>query len=423
MVRIQNTGGADFTVVVNPDPQEVGYAVVQNGAISLRTPYGPIIRIAAGQYVPWQPGRSPPPPIPFAAAPAVAQANIAELLACVLPNNSPVVVASAARTAGALAAATQAKLAANDGQRLAGYVQAISNTVAIQTRSGSTATAKVGSTFEAGTRFDTGSDGRVVLQFADGQLLILGPGSVLAVGQYQFDPGNLKASKLTVELVNGAMRFIAGSIQTENREGISISAGASIVDILNAGPADFTVVVDTRNQEVGVARVTLGEISVHTPYGPIDKIKIDQSSLWGPGEAQPVAVASAPALVQAAVALQLSGLPDTAPVVVARAAAAAATVAQANQAQAAASVDPQNARLAAEAQAAAELANLATQEAIAAGEAVAGKIFAATLETLPPTAAGQVVAQTPAAARPGASIPAIPVVTPGAGGGCLGSKC
>ncbi|MBK5105026.1 MAG: FecR domain-containing protein [Burkholderiales bacterium] len=427
MVRIQKTGGADFIVAVNPDPRESGYAVVQSGEISVRTPYGPILRIAAGQYVPWQPGRAPPRPIPFAASPAVVQASLAELLACVLPSNSPVTVASAALTAGVLAAASQVELAANDNTRLAGYVQAVTNSVAMQTRSGSSATASVGSTFEAGTSFDTGSDGRAVLQLADGQVLVLGPGSVLNIGQYQFDPAKVKASKMTVELVNGAMRFITGSIQTENRDGISISAGASIIDILNAGPADFTVVVDTRNQEVGVARVALGEISVHTPYGPIDRIKADQSNLWGPGKAPAVPVASALELIQAAVALQISGLPDTDPVAVASAAAAAGAIAQANQAQAAASADQNNARLAAEAKAAAELADQAAREAAAADEAVAAKIIAAELEALPPTAAGPALGQATAAAPPASSIPAVPVVTPGAGGGgapvCTGSPC
>ena len=424
MVRIEKTGGADFVVSVNPDPKEVGYAVVQNGEISVRTPYGPILRIAAGQYVPWQPGRNPPPPIPLAAAPAVTQAGIGELLAYVLPNNSPVVVANAARIAGALAASAQERTGATNDRPLAGYVQAVSNSVDIKSRSGGAISANVGSTFEPGTTFSTGKDGRAVLQFADGQVLILGPGSVLAIDQYQFDPANIKASKLTLALADGAMRFIGGAIQTENREGVSISAGASIVDILNNGPADFTVVVNTRNQEVGVARVTLGEISVHTPYGPIDRIKIEQSSLWGPGK-KPVPVASALALVQAAVALQLSGLPDNSPVAVANAAAAAAAVAQANQAQAAASANPQNARLAAEAQAATELASLASKEAAAASEAVASKVFAALLETLPATAAGTALAQAATLAPPPAVVPIVPTVTPGGGGAttCTGSPC
>lgn len=425
MISILRPGGADFTVVVNPDPQEVGAVVVALGEISVRTPYGRISKIAAGQYAPWQPGRSPPLPIPFAAAPAVIQAGVSALWATVLPVNTPVAVASAAQTARTFAAAGQAQAAANADPRLAGFVEAISNTVSIQTTSGRTVTANVGTTFEAGTTFNTGSDGRVVLKFADGQLVVLGPASVLIVDQYQFDPGNVKASRSAIELANGAMRFITGYIHTENHDGIRISAGASIIDILNTGPADFTVVVDTKNQEVGIVRVTLGEISVHTPYGPIDKIKIDQSSLWGPGNTptSPIPAATALALVQAATALQLSALPDNTPVAVAPAARAAAATAEARRAQAVASANPWNAQLRAAAQAATELANAATQAATVAGEAVAAKIIAATLEALPPTAAGPAVAQVPATPTPVPVGPIIPVVTPGAGGGCMGSKC
>lgn len=432
MIGVLSPAGADFTVVVNPGPQEAGYTVVKLGEISARTPYGQISKIAAGQYAPWQPGRTPPLALPFAAAPAVIQARVAALWATALPANTPVAVASAARAAVAVAAATQARAAANADPRLAGYVEAISNTVSIQTNSGRTATANAGTTFEPGTTFNTGTDGRVVLKFADGEVVVLGPGSVLAVAQYQFDPGNANASRSAMELVNGAMRVITGYMHTANHEGISISAGTSIIDILNTGPADFTVAVDTKGQEVGVARVTVGEISVHTPYGPIDKINTDQSSLWGPSRtpagltslASPIPVATGLAVVQAAEALQLSALPDNTPVAVAPAARAAAAVAEANRAQAAASADPENARLRAAAQAAAALANSAAQAATAAGETVAAKVIATTPEAMPSAAAVPAPGQVSAAASEVPTAPTIPAVTPGAGGGrCAGSVC
>jgi hypothetical protein len=424
-VEIQKAGGADFTVVVQPAPQEAGYALVQAGEISVRTPYGRIGSVAPGQYAPWQPGRSPAPPIPFAAAPAVIQANVAALLACVLPSNTPVTVAAAAESAGALAAAARTDAGAALDPRLAGYVQAVSRTVSIKTAGGRTVAATVGSTFEAGSTFDTGDDGRVVLKFADGQLAVLGRDSALSVGRYQFDPGDVKASESALELARGAMRIVTGSIQEENRDGLSISAGASIVDILNSGPADFTVAVDTQDRDIGIARASLGEIAVHTPYGPIGKIQPGQSRLWQPGQTAQARVAGADALAlaKAAEVLQLAELPDNAPVAVTAAARAALALAAAQEAQAAASADAQDARLQAEAKAAMELAGLAQDAAASASEALAAKIFAAKLETLPPPAAGQALALAPRAPAAPIIVPIIPAVTPGAAGGCLGSKC
>ena len=425
IVSIQKSGGADFIVRVDPDPEEVGHAVVARGEISVRTPYGRIVKIAENQYVPWRPGRTPPPPVPLAAAPAMVQAATANLWATALPANTPVAVAPAAQTAGTAAAIGPAMAQVGAEAMQAGYVDAVSNVVSIRTSSGATVAANVGTTFEAGTAFSTGSDGRVVLKFADGQIVVLGPNSVLAVDQYRFDPNNVKASRSALDLVNGAMRFISGNIHTENHEGINITAGASIVDILNTGPADFTVVVDTRNQEVGVARVSTGEIAVHTPYGPIDRIESNKSNLWGPRKTptSPIAIDSALAVVQAAVTLQLSGLPDTRPVAVEAAASAAAAAAAAAQAQALANAKPENAQLRAAAQAAAEEAKSEAQAAAAANEAMAAKILAAMLQDLPPASAGPALAQIEAAPAPLPIVPILLPTTPGAGGGCTGSLC
>ncbi len=421
MFSIQKPGGADFIVAVNPEPREVGYAAVALGEVSARTPYGPIFRIATGQYVPWQPGRAPPLPVPVAAAPAVVQAGVAGLWSTLLPASTPVAVASAAQAAGAIASTSRAQAAASADSKPVGYIEAMANGVSMRSATGGRATASVGTTFTPGTTFNTGADGRVVLKFADGQLVVLGPRSVLDVGQYQFDPSNVKSGSSELHLASGAMRFVSGYIHAENREGISISAGASIIDILGAGPADFTVVVDIKRQEVGVARVTANEISVHTPYGPIDRIKADQSSLWGPKTpTTPIPVATALEVVQAAVALQLSGLPDNTPVAVVASAGAAAAVAEANRAKAAADANPENPRLRAAAQSASQIADSATKTAIVASEAIGATIITATLEALPPTAAGPALAQV--AATP-AALPVAPVaatVTPGAAGGCAG---
>ncbi len=442
IIGIQKSGGADFTTVVNPEMRDAGYAVVAKGEIAVRTPDGAIVRVANDRYAPWQPGRAPALPIPIAAAPAVVQAAVAGLWATVLPTDTPVAVAAAAQMAAAAArptatrAAVGAALAAvgpavagvGPAPQPVGYVEQVSNGVAVKTGSGSTAAASVGMTFGPGTTINTEAEGRVVLKFEDGQVLLLGPASTLAVRDYQFDPSNVKSSSASVELVSGAMRVVTGAINTENPAGLSVSAGASIIDALNAGPTDFTVVVDTKAREVGVVRVTEGEVSVHTPYGPVDKIQAGKSSIWGPRTTPdaPIPAETALGLIQAAVALQSSGLPDNAPVAVVPAARAAAALAQANQAQAAAKANPQDAQLQAAAQVATELAALATESAAAANQAVAAKVIATSLDTLPPKATGPALAQAPQASAFPTALPVAPIapaVTPGAGGGCRGSAC
>jgi hypothetical protein len=127
-------------------------------------------------------------------------------------------------------------------------------------------------------------------------------------------------------------------------------------------------------------------------------------------------------VVQAAAALQQSGLPDNAPVALAPAAFAAAAQAEAKRAQAEAAANPENARLRAAALAATQLADSALQAAAAADEAFASKMLTTLLETLPPTAAGPTLVQIPASSS--APLPLIiPPVTPGSGGGCGGSVC
>jgi FecR protein len=122
-ISILNAGGADFTVGINPDPREVGFAAVAFGEIGGRTPYGATGKVAPSQYVPWQPGRTLTFPAPVAAAPAVIQAATMGLFATVVPANAPVNVASAADAArltalpATAACPTQAEVPPGAGER------------------------------------------------------------------------------------------------------------------------------------------------------------------------------------------------------------------------------------------------------------------------------------------------------------------
>jgi len=329
----------------------------------------------------------------------------------------------------------------------AGYLHKVSGLVSVQRQAGKVEAAKAGDKFDANTVYRAGADGALMLKFADGQVVALGANSALRVDQYHYDPASRSQNRSTIEMMQGEMRFVAGLIGAANSEGVRVIAGNTVINI-SPGGADFSVGVTPGAQEAGYIAVALGEISARTPSGDIGKISAGQYAPWQPGRtpALPVPLAAAPATIQASVAaLWAAILPASTPVEVASAARTAATVAalgpamasvgvdarlaaeaEANRAQAAANANPQNAQLRAAAQGARELANLATQEAAAASEAgIAAKAIATMLQDLPPTAAGPVLAQAQAAAAtiPGATIPSFITVTPGAGGGCTGSKC
>ncbi len=283
----------------------------------------------------------------------------------------------AARALGGVVLLTVLGSFSIDALAQAGYVHAISGTVFARDASAGRGPLKVGDTFAVGTFFDTGDSGRVVLKFADGQVVVLGPNSTAHVDRCRYDPRNGKARSLAIRLVNGSMRFVAGAIAAENREAACVSAGESTITILSDGGVDFTVVVDTRlSEEVGVAAATAGEIAVRTPYGPIPRIEADQAAPWRPGRGglpPPLPLAAMPAVIQAQVAAMLAiALPTNAPV-----------------------------------------------DVNAAAKAVA---LETTLAALPPTAAGPAASasQFPASVFPGT--PLSSTVTP-AGGGCVGSPC
>ena len=328
----------------------------------------------------------------------------------------------------------------------AGYLHSVAGLVSIQREGGKVEVAKAGDKFDSNTAYRTGGDGKVMLKFADGQVVAVGADSALRVGEYRYDPASPSQNRSTIELAQGEMRFVAGLIGTANSEGVRVIAGNSLIN-MSPGGADFSVGVKPGAQEAGYIAVANGEISARTPSGNIGKISAGQYAPWQPGRtpAPPIPLAAAPAVIQASVAgLWAAVLPSSTPVEVASAARTAASVAavgpamasvsvearlaaiaEANRAQAAANASPQNAQLRAAAQGATELANLATQAAAAESEAgITAKAIATMLQDLPPTAAGPVLAQVAAAPAALPSVaPIIVAVTPGAGGGCTGSKC
>ena len=386
-ITLLSDKNTDFTVVVDTEAAggEVGVAVVASGEIAVSTPYGPIRRIAADQAAPWRANRGePPPPVPLAAASAVIQATVAGLRVAALPPSTPVAVdiaASAVRSKAVIAAAATGP---------AGYVYSVSGFLWAGRQLDRTLL-KAGDSFEAGTVFEVGENGHAVLMFADGQRVLLGQNSTARIESYRFDPGDLPGSGLSIALLTGELRFVGGTIASENPKAAQISAGIWPVSIVGTGGVDFTIVVNSSLPKMfGVAVVTAGEIAVREVTGSISLNTTSPAAYLGAWEAfgTPASLAAGFALMQGVVALQGLTLPTRAPVVVRSAANAARALAVASEIQADAAANPGNVQLAAAARKAALDAAAAAQLASADAQALAAGPLDSALAALPVPAAG-----------------------------------
>jgi hypothetical protein len=255
----------------------------------------------------------------------------------------------------------------------AGLVNSVSGNVYARTPSGNEVLLKAGDVFLPGTTFRSGSDGNLVLLFADGQNISLGKDTSLSVDEYRFDAGNAKAGAASVKLLSGTMNVVTGAIHTSNPKALHISIGEVSIGILSKDVTAFIVAADPKSAALGFAAATVGEISVQTRSGTSRPIFADQFVRWQPGSppSLPAPLAAAPAVFQAQVAASRARmLPSNGPI---------------------------------------DVESVAIQVALA---------------TLPATGAGEPQVQNQQAqAVDSAVYTAVPAVTPGGGRGCVGSPC
>lgn len=327
-----------------------------------------------------------------------------------------------------------------DAWAQAGYVHASPGEVTIQNAAGAWVPLEVGAQIAPGAAIRTAGAAGTVLKFADGLVITLSPNSSLRISAYQFDPNNASASRVSIDLLDGGMRFVAGAIAEVNPAALRVSVGANVIAPQTAGGLDFSAAIAAAGAPNGVViAVNSGEIALRSSSGAAVAIGPSQVVNLRPGQttATPIPLAAAPAAIQAEMAaLRSVALPSNAPVAIAPAARAAAAVASAARVQAAAAASPENTQLQAAARSAADLASSALQATAAATENLVAAIVEARLAALPATAAGPVEAAAPAqpVAEPQRTLPDVPqfvalapipavVASPGVGGTCVGSPC
>ena len=296
----------------------------------------------------------------------------------------------------------------------AGYVHEITGNVLMQNGRGAAVAAKAGDTFFQGTSFETSANGRVVIKFEDGQLAALLPNTTLRIDRYTYDPRNPRGSDSGVSLERGALRFVTGLIGSTNREALALAAGAFTVHLRGT---DLTLLADRAAASTQTAAVNLGGVLLETGVGSIH-VGTGQFTTMTTGQlpnpAGPVTIA--PAAVQAEVnALAAISLPNNLPVVIASAARAAATEAQAKLAIAAATSSPSNAQLRTAAQGAQSTA--AAAKTMATNQAAVAYQVAIQAGYLPPTPPAFSLPTQQQAAAPTLPEQTVPHV------GCTGSPC
>jgi hypothetical protein len=101
----------------------------------------------------------------------------------------------------------------------AGQVQSAAGDVRVISSSAAPKYAKSGDVIEQGTQVQTGDRSRVVLRFADGQVVALSSNSSFRLDAYRFEQNAPEKGEFAASFLRGAARFVTGLIGDRNRKG------------------------------------------------------------------------------------------------------------------------------------------------------------------------------------------------------------
>ncbi|MGE0675294.1 MAG: hypothetical protein AB7O64_19805 [Methylibium sp.] len=224
--------------------------------------------------------------------------------------------ARASRVAARCLAFAFAAAFALEAAAQAGTVRALEGLAYVRTAAAARVALKPGSSIEAGSSIIAGPDAAMELELADGQVLGLGSETNARIDSFRFDSGNPAASALEVALVEGAMRFVGGTIARTRPQAVRAAGAGAQVGVLGGDQVDFTLVVESAALKSGALHVTSGQVALTAPSGAQQVLNSGQSARWkGEGEATVMPLSAMPAelaarinSVQAAAAL-ISALP------------------------------------------------------------------------------------------------------------------
>jgi len=120
-----------------------------------------------------------------------------------------------------------------------GQVKSISGTVHIE-REGKRLPVRPGTAVRQADTIVTGADGAVGVTFNDNSLLSTGPGSVLVIDHYVFNP-TTHAGKFDASLKRGSLAVVSGKMVKQSPDAMRVRTPASVMGVRGT---EFVVRVD-----------------------------------------------------------------------------------------------------------------------------------------------------------------------------------
>ena len=125
----------------------------------------------------------------------------------------------------------------------AATVQAVSGEVQVAPAKGDYGPLAFGQRVESGATIKTGGNGRVVLNFDDGQKVSISEGSLFVITDYKFNAHKPADSNFAVSLFKGGMRAVTGAIGDANKSNVTIKTQVATVGIRGT---DFQLYMDNK---------------------------------------------------------------------------------------------------------------------------------------------------------------------------------
>lgn len=163
--------------------------------------------------------------------------------------------------------------------RAGAVVKDLQGVLTVQTGGNPPQVHKPGTGIPVGSILRTGADSSAVLVFPDGQVCALAADSTVRLAQYVYAPREPSRNEMSLNLVSGGMRCVAGTIAQSYPAGARMQVGVVTLRVdPSAPPTDATVVVVDGSLAVISAR---GAAVALQPSGKPQQIAAGQGLILG----------------------------------------------------------------------------------------------------------------------------------------------